>query len=246
MIDLHCHILPGLDDGSENMEQTIRMAEMAEQDGVHFIVATPHYRRDAKDASAERIREKVKEVNNVLERRGISLRVLPGMEPQIQFDFVEKVKDGTLLTLNATGKYILLELPFHQPLHQLDRMIFDMQMAGYTPIIPHPERTDLFRTRPKLLYDLVKKGVLTQINAGSITGQFGKRVKGFAMLLLETHLAHLVASDAHDDLRRPPLLSTAYKEIFRIAGEETVYRMKENAKTVAMGKDFWVGEPVRP
>lgn len=246
MIDLHCHILPGMDDGAKDMEQAVRMAELAVRDGIHTIVATPHYQSEGFKCERDLIRKKVEEFNQELQQREIPLTVLPGMEPHIRVDFLDQLQKGELLTLDPIEKYVFVELPFRQQPPNLEQFFFQILLAGYVPIIPHPERTVYFQERPVLLYQLVKQGVLTQVNAGSLTGLFGKKVQRYTREIVESGLLHLIATDAHDDRRRSPKLSEAYDEIARIAGKEFALDLQQNAEAVIQGKDFFVEEPMKP
>ncbi|MBO8173572.1 MAG: tyrosine protein phosphatase [Bacillaceae bacterium] len=221
------------------------MAEVAVEDGITTIVATPHYNESYR-TDPSRIKEKVMEVNQAIEERGIPLRLLPGMEAHYHYDLIDQLQDGQLLPLGLNSKYVLLELPFQQIPHHLNNLVYQIKLAGYTPIIPHPERSVFFHKHPAQLYELVKNGVITQVNAGSVTGLFGKKVKKFTKKMFDYGLLHLLASDAHDDKKRPPCLSDAYRTIAQFAGHSFVTMMKRNAEYVAYGREFWVEEPVRP
>ncbi len=245
MIDIHCHILPRIDDGSKDMEQSVRMAEVAAKDGISAVIATPHF-NDKYPTDPFIIKEKVIQLNQKLEEKGISLQVLPGMESHFSYEYIELLQKGKLLTLGTNSKFVFLELPFQQIPHRLDHLVYQIKMAGYSPIIPHPERTLIFHERPHKLYELVKNGVITQVNAGSVLGFFGNKVRKFTKEMFEHGLLHILASDAHDDKKRPPRLSEGYIEIAELVGKSYVNMMKENAKNIAYGKDFWVEEPIRP
>ncbi|GAB7387956.1 tyrosine protein phosphatase [Bacillaceae bacterium] len=245
MFDIHCHILPQADDGAMDMEQAIRMAEIAEKDGITAIIATPHHRNGIYWNEKESILRKVEELNAALAERGLSVRVLPGMEVHVHAGLVDELQAGRLLPLNGS-KYLLLELPFQQVPPRLEELVYEIQLAGFVPVIAHPERTLSFRERPERLYALVQKGALTQITAGSILGFFGKKAQRFSRELLDCRLTHVVASDAHTDRRRVPKLSEAYAEIARYAGGDVAETLKRNAQAIAFGENIRAEEPAKP
>lgn len=245
MVDLHCHILPQIDDGAADMDQSIRMAKMAAEDGIHTIVATPHYRTDWYTPDPDRIQRMVDELNRYLVSMDIPVTILPGMEPRLHHEFLDHIQLRKILPIGFQRRYFFVELPFSQYVSQLPSFLYDLQLAGHTPVIAHPERYRYFQEHPELLFNLVKKGALTQVNGGSILGQFGKRTMKFAIALVQSGLIHLVASDAHDEARRPPLLSMAYRKIARYGGRRLSYQLKQNAEAVVAGNDFCPAEPGR-
>ena len=167
MVDLHAHILPGFDDGAQSAAEAVEMAYQAEQDGIGTIVATPHI-IDPAPADRERILAAVDELQDRLAQGGIRIRLLPGAEIHITSSLVALAKQGRLMTLNDTGKYLLLELPLLEIPWFTETTIFGLLTAGITPIIAHPERNHELARRPDLLKRLVERGCLTQISSGSL------------------------------------------------------------------------------
>jgi protein-tyrosine phosphatase len=205
VIDLHCHVLPGIDDGPPTLQAALALAEGAAADGVRAIVATPHvswrYPNDA--ATIARARG---ELVAALGERGLALDVLAGAE--LAMSRIADIEPDELrrLTLGGGG-WLLLEPPFVPSAYGLDAIVFDLQRQGFRIVLAHPERCAAFRRDPGLLASLVEAGALTSITAGSLVGRFGAEVRRFAHALVRDSLAHNVASDAHDTTRRPPALA---------------------------------------
>ncbi len=243
MIDIHSHILPGLDDGAKTIQDSIAMAQEAYEDGIRTIIATPHHKNGVFNNPSEIVIEKVKELNLALSERGINVRILPGSEVRAYGEMVEDLKQGKLLTFNQNNRYIFLELPFDHVPKFVEQLVFDIQLAGYVPIIPHPERNSAFRENPIMLYHLIKRGALSQITACSLKGEFGKKIQKFSFELIEHNLIHLVATDAHGTGRRGEVLTEAYQLIEKTSGAGITRLFQSNAQAVMEGKDMWTTEP---
>lgn len=209
MIDLHIHILPGLDDGPEEMDESLEMCRAAVKDGADTLVATPHMCDGVYNVPREKVLEGVLELNRRLLAAQVPLTVVPGADVHLDTDLPRLLAQGRLVTVNDRGKYLMVELP-HDVLPQgLAQVLFDLQVAGVTPIISHPERNVEVQADPAVLARFVKTGNLVQLTAASITGDFGERPERCAHNLLRRRLAHVVASDAHSAAHRPPGLSRA-------------------------------------
>lgn len=216
MIDLHCHILPGLDDGAKTWEESLQMARIAYEDGIKTIVATPHVHNGTYEIKKEQILDATSELNCLLSKEKINIKILPGASIQVQEGLIEGLKSGELLTLNDTGKYVLLELP-HQSVPNIINLILRLELAGIKPIITHPERNLEIQESPSLLDGLCRRGCLLQTTAGSFLGSFGIKAKLCARSLLwEKEAMLFVATDAHSARKRPPKLSRALKRITRM------------------------------
>ncbi|MCL6621888.1 MAG: hypothetical protein K6T55_07255 [Syntrophobacterales bacterium] len=224
MIDLHVHILPGLDDGPRSWEAALQMARLAVADGITTVTATPHlFARRVVEMSrlndADRILAAAEELRRRLKEADISLEVAVGCEAPLCPEMLELLEEGRLLTVNGKGRYLFLEMPETAIPPATEDICFRLISRGLTPILTHPERHPLFRDRPERLAGLVKLGCLAQITAGSITGDFGWRVSRFTRKLLKAGLVTVVASDAHDSRRRPPRISPAVARLRRWLGE---------------------------
>lgn len=237
MIDIHCHILPGIDDGAKSVEDSIQMAREAVSQGIKTIIATPHY-------NSQYINEKpaiaaaTAELNETLLQQRIPLTILPGQEIRIYGELLEDYDSGKLSSLADTS-YIFIELPSGHVPRYTERVLFDVQMKGLTPIIVHPERNQEIVQNPDMLYHFVNNGALTQITANSVTGQFGKNIKKFTMQLIEADLTHFIASDAHNVTTRTFKMAEAFDAVEKKFGTDTVFYLKENAELLASGKKVY-------
>jgi len=227
VIDLHTHILPGLDDGAETLEDSIRMAEVAAADGITRLVATPHGAEWGLQASREDLDARIGELQAALTARGVNVVVHPGLEAYLDPDLVKRVDAGNIFPLNNT-RYVLVELPLYGYPRYVDQVFFDLQLKGYYPILAHPERNDGIQKDHRLLERLVERGVLAQLTAGSLLGAWGAAVKRTAQVFVERRLVHTIASDAHTwDGARAPRLSSAVQAAARLIGEEAALAMVE-------------------
>ena len=214
MVDLHCHILPGVDDGAPDLETSLEMAKVAAADGIDTIVATPHLLVDNPLSPAE-IRTVTQTLNQALCEEEIDLVVLPGAEVEVQPGLAELLRDQQLVTLGDKGSHLLIEIPFVGIPQLLEQICFELQIAGVTPVIAHVERTQVAARQPEILPVLVERGCLLQVNVDSVLGHNGPRIRRVALELLRSGLAEILASDAHDSYHRPPELSPACKELQR-------------------------------
>jgi len=249
MIDLHAHILPGLDDGARNWEEAVKMSEIARKDGIHTIVATPHIKPGIYSPSPEEIYARVVELNQRLPFK--DLTILPGADFSFPPDLLTQVETGKapflpLLTPANTPdsihpanqfRYLLLELPDYFIFSAVKEIIEKLQQKNIIPILSHPERIALIQKQPRLLYELIQAGALSQITAMSLTGEFGKDLQKFTRTLIKKNLVHIIASDAHSEDRRPPVLSRAITEAANIIGKEPAEKLvRENPRAIIEGK----------
>jgi protein-tyrosine phosphatase len=212
VIDLHSHLLPGIDDGASDLEASLAMGRAAVEGGVDAIVATPHvsghYPNDPSTFA-----ERVAQVQAALAAAGVPLRVHTGAEVShaMIHDLSEDALNACLL---GGGKFILLEPPLNGPVPFIDRMVYDLQLKGYKILIAHPERIAAFQRNIDLVEKLVNQDCLTSVTAGSVGGQFGGTVKHFTQELFARGLVHNLASDAHDaEWRSPALAPTLEKAV---------------------------------
>ncbi|GAB3805709.1 tyrosine-protein phosphatase [Virgibacillus kimchii] len=227
MIDIHCHILPGVDDGAQTEADSIAMAEAAVEQGIHTIVATPHHKNGQYENDRTSIIQYTEILNNLLTDKNIPLTVVPGQETRINGDMVQGLKNQELLPLNDT-KYVFVEFSSGHVPHFSKQLFYDMQVAGYTPIIVHPERNRELIENPAKLYDFVRNGALTQVTAGSVIGKFGKNIEKFTHQLIDNSLTHFIASDAHNTTSRNFWMDEAYQELNKRFGNDYFYMFMEN------------------
>ena len=244
MIDLHTHILPGLDDGPQTWEEAISMARLAAADGIHTVLATPHlFRQRFVDLKArntpESILDRVEQFRARLAQEGIDLQVEAGCEVPLAYEVLGLLEDGQLLTVNNGNRYLCLEMPDSAiPIAARD-LIFHFSSQGLTPIITHPERNLAFAEMPDKLIGLLRLGCLAQITAGSLTGHFGRRAARFARQLVTKGYVHLVASDAHNCRSRPPQLAAAVQVLTKLVGDSRAWDMVVETPQIILA-----GEPV--
>jgi len=229
VIDIHCHILPGLDDGPKTDEEALSMCEVAADDGVKTIVATPHTGREVYQTSAEDVLAGVSHLNGLLGKKGIPINILPGHDVYVHPEIIENIKKKKVLTVNDNGKYIILELPVQSVPFYVEKVVLDLKAIGVTGIISHPERNYHIQKNTGVLEKLVSSGALVQLTALSLTGGFGAPAQRTAVSLIHKGLAHIIASDGHSTEERPPVLSPAVKEAAKFIGEERALEMV-NAK----------------
>ncbi|OQP06613.1 tyrosine protein phosphatase [Geobacillus sp. 46C-IIa] len=244
MIDIHTHILPGIDDGAATTEDAIAMAKAAANEGITTIIATPHHQNGSYDNPKPFVLSLAAELNEELKRRGIALTVLPGQEVRIHGDLLEGLARGEVMAL-ADTPYILIEFPPDHVPKYAEQLLFDVQLKGLMPVIAHPERNAEIIEYPERLYQLVKRGAFAQLTASSVTGHFGKKIKTFSLQLIEANLAHFIASDAHNTKTRPFRLREAYEVIRKEYGTDMVYYFQENAELLVRGQAVFRDEPQR-
>lgn len=241
MLDLHCHILPGIDDGAKDLDESLKMCELARKDGINTIVATPHLNPGVYEPERELILAKVNELNRL---NHVNLRILPGADNRVHPELLASIEKGQALTLNDNMRYILLELPAHFLFHQIKDLIRGLKDKGITPIITHPERHVQIQRNFYLLYEFIKAGALAQITAMGITGEFGLEIKRLSKRLLAHNLIQVIASDAHSSSKRPPILSRAVEEATRILGlNEATNMVTANPEAIIEGRAFEVPSP---
>jgi protein-tyrosine phosphatase len=219
MIDLHSHILPGIDDGVQTEDESVEFARLAVADGVQAIVATPHCKDDVWENRRDDILQHVKRLRARLERERIPLELHPGAEVHICPELPARVEDGRAPTLADNGKTLLLELSLTQYPFEMQNLLFQLKLAGIEVLFAHPERIRYFQEDPSRFAELVRMGAWGQITTGSITGQFGREAQEYSDRLLREGLVHVIASDAHNTRGRPPVLSEAVRAASAVVGE---------------------------
>jgi len=238
MIDIHCHILPGIDDGAQTIEESLKMAKHAANEGIKKIIATPHHNNGKYENTAFDIIAKVDELNIAIKEENLSIQILPGQEPRIYGEILEDYEQGKILTLNQSD-YVFIELPSNHVPRYTKQLLYDIQLVGIQPIIVHPERNQEIIENPNILYKLVEQGANTQVTASSVTGHFGKNIKKITLKLIEANLTHFIASDAHNLSGRSFRLGEAYDVIEQEFGMDMVYLFQENAELLIGGKTIY-------
>lgn len=219
MIDLHCHILPGLDDGAGNLSVSLQMAKASVDQGVEVVACTPHILPGLYHNSGPAIRQAIAEFQAVLDAQGIALRLVSGADVHICADFVDGLRSGRLLSI-ADSRYVLVEPPHHTAPPHLEDFFFNLIVAGYVPVLTHPERLAWVALHYETIKRLVRSGVWMQVTAGSFAGAFGRNALYWAERMLDEGCVHLIATDAHDAERRPPDLARGCECVAKRVGAE--------------------------
>lgn len=239
MIDLHSHILPGLDDGSQSLEESLEMAWLAVESGVTGMVATPHCAQDR----AREVRGAVLMLRQALQEAGIPLKLYMGMEIFGTADTVRLLRERRLFTLNGT-RYPLIEFSFHSDGESETRILQSVLRAGYQPLVAHPERYAYIQHNPELVNRWKRMGCLFQINRGSLMGRFGDGAQHMALALVERGFATVVASDAHSPEMRTPWMRDVEelieKEISPVAAQ---YLLLHNPRRILRNEQLPPAQP---
>jgi protein-tyrosine phosphatase len=216
MIDIHCHILPGLDDGAESFDMAAAMAEMAIADGVTHIIATPHASSDH-PFIPHMVKERRDELQKMFEGR---LTIATGCDFHLNLENLRDIQfEPTRYTLNQKN-YLLVEFADFSIPSTLDQALRELQLAGLSPIITHPERNPLIRAQPDRLFRWLRQGCYIQITAQSLSGRFGRAAQEVAEDWLNAGAVHFLASDAHNLTSRPLRLKETFDEVAKSRGQE--------------------------
>ena len=244
MVDLHCHILPGRDDGAKSLGEALAMAYLAHANGITDLVATPHAQNGVYHNDRADVLNGVAALQEELERVGIPLRLHPGMEVHVHVDLLENLRGGELLTLCDGSNYLLLELPERSIPSCTESILHELQVLGVTPILAHPERNKVLQTQPDRLAEWMETGMLVQLTGGSLLGQFGRSAQRAAEEMVRRNLAHLIASDGHGAESRRPYLRAAYRRLAKVASRSAVWEFRERALAVLRGEPCRTAEPL--
>lgn len=236
MIDIHTHLLPGIDDGSESLDVSLQMARDAVADGVTHALMTPHHMNGSYVNHASDVIKLTADFQTELNNANIPLTVFPSQEVRINGGLLSALDDGDILTTDEQGTYILIEFPSDDvPAFTMD-MLFQIQQRGLVPIIVHPERNTRLMKEPQLLYDMVSRGAYAQVTASSYVGTFGKAVTAFSEDIIANGLAHLFASDAHHIPGRKYKMTAAFDKLKAACGSDSAKQFDDNAKALVNGE----------
>jgi protein-tyrosine phosphatase len=240
-VDIHCHLLPGIDDGARNWDESLAMARLAVDDGIGTIVATPHQLGNYGNTDGQTIRALVVELQQRLVAARIPLRVLPGADVRIEPEIAERVSRGDVLTVGDHQRHVLLELP-HELYLPLEPLLEQLSRRKVTGILTHPERNQGILRQPDVLAPLVEAGCLMQVTAGSLCGTFGAECQHFSEWLLASNLVHFLATDAHGMRSRRPLMRRAFDRVAELCGESAAIDLcSRNPGCVAAGQAVAIG-----
>lgn len=236
-----------MDDGPGDIEESLDMCRMAASDGITTIVATPHFSPGRFMADSVSVFDAASRLVAAVEREGIPLKILTGADTAITPETPAQLTAVEHLTINRTGRYFLAEFPHDHVPPNWEQFLLSIAASGVTPIITHPERNLWFMNRPDALYPVVAKGVMAQITAMSLTGEFGEEAQEVSIYFLRHNLAHVIATDAHSATYRPPILSEAAQMATELFGRERAERLVNTTPAaIVEGRPVRLEEPLRP
>ena len=237
-VDIHCHILPGVDDGSQTPEETKAMLQKAWDEGIQIMVATPHYHKQRGKNDIELIKKQLLLTRKLAKEVNPKMQICLGMEIYSGEDVPELLKEGRVVSIRKS-RYILVEFSPGDEFQYILNAVRKLQMSGHTVIIAHIERYNCLRKDISNVEYLREMGAYLQVNTGSITGSYGRSVKKFLREVLKAHLVQLVGTDAHGSERRTPKMQEAYKEVVKRCGEEYADQIfGQNAKKVLRNEEI--------
>jgi len=231
LIDIHTHLIPNVDDGASSIEETVRLAQAAVDEGISHTVLTPHHNRYWVTNEKNEVLKLTQKVEHAIQKADIPLTVSPSQEIRMNEEFSEELFAGNYLSLDGNGKYYLVEFSWDEFPTFAPTYLKEMIDANIVPVIAHPERQEPFLENPDLLRSLIQMGCISQVTATSITGGYTKEIQQAAHDMMADNLIHVIASDAHDTVLRPfnmvsalgvveDRYGTAYKDYLQSNGEK--------------------------
>ena len=243
MIDIHCHLLPSVDDGAVDMDETIKMAKIAVSEGIHTIIVTPHYIEYGDYLNKEELKPVLNDVNQRLKDEQIELTLALGQEVYSTPNLISLLQRDEITTLNDS-RYLLLEFPMNEIPTYAEDLIYELKILGITPIIAHPERYPMIMDNPNRLIEFIELGALCQSNVGSINGAFGERVKETVWTLIKHQMIHFVATDAHTSRRRGPVMKDAFQAVRAYDTELAQKLFFDHPSKVYLDAEIKITEPL--
>lgn len=236
IVDLHAHLLPGMDDGPETEAEAIRLGIKAMDEGIEYLVLTPKYGYTKKQRnSADEVKEALDSLRQSYIKAELPIRLYAAHEVPVTKDLMDRFDDGEILSLDGKGKYYLVELPKKKIPNYVYDVIDDLLDHGVTPVIANPEYHPAFAKDVNDLYDFIEAGCLAQISAASYVGEHGPEIQDICYQMLEHNLVHIVASDVHH-VEDSFNLRKAFQRIEDVYGDDTVQYLQENARRIFNGE----------
>lgn len=237
-VDIHTHILPGIDDGAADWEQTERMLELQAKQGVTDVIATPHFDMEQNYQNPQKLRELVREANERADKRNLDIRIHTGCEVLYMPGVTEAYKKGDILTL-ADSQYLLMEFFPRSPYKEICEAVAAFSMEGVTPVLAHVERYECLMNQYDRLYELMKKGALMQMNSRSLLGgRFDRRVR-MCRKMVQNGFVHFLGSDCHNEEERPPKMQQPFQVVAKFCGEEVAEELTEKNARYILDKKFF-------
>ncbi|MGL5416274.1 MAG: tyrosine-protein phosphatase [Clostridium sp.] len=243
MLDLHSHILPGIDDGAKTLDESIKMIEMAEKDGTKAIVATPHYCRGYGEEKYEGVKKRVEALREEIKKRNLNIKIHYGQEVYYSENLLDDFENGAIGTINGSD-YLLLELNMKESQERVLDDIYELKLQGITTIIAHPERYSYFQNHLRMVNRFIDEGCLFQLNIGSILGKHGEKAKIAAEELLKNNVYSFIGSDAHNMEKRTTKIKDGIEKIRRLNNifienvSENSKKLLKNEKIEFLGERF--------
>ncbi|MCX8074600.1 MAG: hypothetical protein N2749_03335 [Clostridia bacterium] len=245
MIDIHTHILSGIDDGSKSLENSIKIMEEAKKNGYTKIVVTPHYIEGSYETDNEEKLKLLQIMQQRLKEKNLDIELLLGNEVFITENIFYLIKNNKVCTIN-NSRYLLIELPRNDKIFNIDNYIFALKNCGIIPIIAHPERYRYVQENPNILIEYIEKGALFQLNTESLIGSYGRASKKTAKILVENNMVQFLATDSHRTNREYDNITNVKKLLLKLTDEENINRlMSINPDLVIKNQDIDVKEPIR-
>lgn len=219
MIDMHCHIIPGVDDGARTKKDVRELLLEEYKSGVRGIVMTPHYRKGMFEASDELVEKGAECVRQVIEELEIDMKVYLGCEYHVNSDMIKELAENKRFRMNG-GKYVLIEFGVEDSFRKIRNCIYELVKEGFRPIIAHVERYSAIMEEEVLIRELIELGAQIQVDAGAILGEQGWKIKKISRKLLKNEQIHFIGSDAHDGKKRCPNLEQCHSYVTRKMGEQ--------------------------
>lgn len=244
MIDIHSHILPGVDDGAQNVEESIDMAKLYLKNGINKVIVTPHYIEGAGSTNFDENKVVLEKLKKVFKEEGLDLELYIGNEIYVTPDTLNHVMEKRAATLNET-RYVLIELPMYDMPRYMDSIIYELCLKGYVPIIAHPERNVKIQENPNILYNFIIGGALAQINLPSLEGRYGEASRETGEILLTHNMIHFIGTDAHSPRVRSPRISKSLAVLRDIVDKETFKEITySNGQALLEDRLISVAEPI--
>ncbi|UUX33671.1 tyrosine-protein phosphatase [Fundicoccus culcitae] len=246
IIDLHSHLLPGVDDGAKTLEKSLELARIGEKEGVEHLVLTPHHRNGVYVNHKKDVIAAADKLQAEYERHNLAMKVYPSQEIRLTEQFFEDFYANNLLSLDAEGRYYLIEFPTASVPSFTKGIFEELLQMDRIPVIAHPERNQVLQKDFRLMYELIEMGALAQITSSSYSGYYGEELQNISREMIKANLAHIIASDVHHLDFRPFNMEAAFEQLTADFGEETTTYFKENARHIFNGDDVPRRKPVEP
>ena len=238
LVDMHCHVLPGIDDGSKNMEQSLKMVKIASEQGIGTMILTPHFHPAKGSHDIGKWRETLRSLEECVKNNNIDMKFYLGAELFFTHDASEYIESGKVISM-VESDYMLVEFRPETEYSYIRSAIYDIQSTGKTPIIAHIERYGCLTGKIDRVEEMSDMGALIQINASSVTGNLGFSMKQYLKKLLKKEMVDFIGTDAHSDVHRAPLMADCFKYVRKKCGEEYAFKiMRDNALKVIANQEI--------